>query len=210
MKTYGYFNKLYTKQIIGIIAVLFALVVILMLAGIASPDNQAYANIFSIAIMLIMTYCNTHHFSYLSPKTAGYKYFHSLPDAYEKYRKHCIKMHIISFALGGLSLLWLALYGFKNAGLISTVTLYMLSFGIQNLMCANRSKMKKPNGTITGVSYAILGGTIGLYKLFFEDVTANPIVGIVLSIISVTFALVSLIPFYKKLRFNWNNTEERN
>ncbi len=210
MKTYGFFNKQYTKQIIAIIATLVILVAVLMITGLIPYTNQTYAVIFSICFMLIMTYCNSYHFSYLSPKAAGYKYFRSLPDAYKRYRKYCIKMHILSFVMGCISLMFLALYGFKNAGLISTVTLYMLSFGVQNLMCANRSKMKNPNRALFSVSCGIMGASVGLYELFFEDVEANPVVGIVLSTVAVVFALISLIPFYKKLSFNWNYTEERN
>lgn len=139
------------------------------------------------------------HYKYMHPSTDGYKYFRSLPDAYGKFKRHCITVSGIFAAVGGAILIMLAITGFKNVTLGSILTIYAFIYAMQHIIAQSEQ------ATVLNIHLITSGCTVGILTTAIDDVTAAApaALGIMFPAVMILVAIGCTAYFYSRFDTLW-------
>lgn len=169
-----------------------------------SIDHQFISSLLEITAIGFLGICGFAHAAYLLPQTPGYKYFRSIPDAFNKFKRYSVFTTVLFSALGLLMFLPLALEGFKGFAFIALPTVYFIVLGLFHLI--NSFKIKIANfATIQAmIGGGALGGSITVVDSIGKDVF-NAAEKFIPVTVAAVFALISIIVFYLRLNKKWND-----
>ncbi len=208
MKIYRTIN-LKTLLIMLLTTLFFVVMMIFIAEGnvreILNP--RMYITLVSMILILFNTILGDAHLLFLSPETHGYKYFRSLPDAYEKFRSYCLKTDIIFGIVGLLLLIPVIIDGFSGTATMIAFASYAGVFTIQHF--AHCLKRINTSGYI--VLKGGMGGFIGASTISFAisaveeglDTVPPTVCIIVCSVFALT-AAISAIVLRSRLQLKWN------
>jgi len=143
------------------------------------------------------------HAAYLLPQTQGYKYFRSLPDAFNKFRRYSVFTTILFSALGLLMFIPLIFENFKGFAFIILPTVYFIVLGLFHLISS--FKIKSANFAV--IQAMIGGGALGGALTVFDSigkVAFNAFEKFMPVTVAAVFAAISIAVFYTRLRNKWN------
>lgn len=143
------------------------------------------------------------HASYLLPQTVGYKYFRSLPDAYQRFKNHSVFATALFSAIGLIMLIPLAISGFKNFSFTALPIVYFIVLGLFHLLSSFKPKTKNYATLQTMIGAGAFGGSITTVNNVNNN-SLPPAVSITAVLIAVIFVIISIIMFYSRLNKNWN------
>lgn len=144
------------------------------------------------------------HAAYLSPQTHGYKYFRSLPDAFNKFKRYSVFTTIIFSALGLLMFLPLTLESFKGFAFIILPTVYFIVLGLFHLINSFKIKIANFAAIQAMIGGGALGGSITVVDSIGKDIFNDAEKFIPVAVAAI-FALISIIVFYLRLNRKWND-----
>lgn len=208
MKIYRTINPKIIFILLGSIVV-FGLLIAFLCEGDTSLllDPKLYLIITSLSLNILWAGFGDAHLLYLSDETFGYKYFRSIPDAFNRFRSYCIKMNIIFAVLALLVLIPVIVSGFKGVMYIVTFAAFLLIFSFQNFA---HSKLKMNSMAYLSIKGG-MGGGIGAATISVATASAEselstmPVVaGIITCSVAVLLAVISTILLYSRLEKKWN------
>lgn len=170
--------------------------------------NTQFLTIFlSSAIIIFYTVFGDAAFLKFSDEQPGYKYFRSIPHAYERFYKHCITLDAVYLIIGFALLVPVVMSGFRGTLNVIAFTAYMLIFAVYHLANA----FGRVNTNAYMIIKCAMGGVIGMTSvmggLLLSDFSLTKIpanTGIILVIISAVLAAASACVLYPKFRKKWN------
>ncbi len=198
-------------------AILGSLLISIFLNGMvtfASKDFSAflkpefYATTATITVIIFYTVLGDAHFLRLNTANAGYKYFRSIPNAYERFFRHSLTFDIILLFIGLLLIIPVIITGFTNS--LSTISYgaYMLIYAIYHFANAfikvNNSGytiLKSAIGGIIGMSTVIFGLTLSEFSIF-ESISFTA--SIIIITASTLLTIISLVTLYTRFSKKWN------
>lgn len=144
------------------------------------------------------------HVAYLAPQTHGYKFFRSLPDAFNRFKRYSFFTTILFSVLGLLMLVPLVLEGFNGFAFTILPTVYFIELGLFHLI--NSFKIKIANFAV--IQAMIGGGALGGSITIVDSVgkyTLNAAEKFMPVAVAAAFAAISITVFYARLRKKWND-----
>lgn len=205
------YRSITTKATLGVfLATLFfaGVVVCSVEENIAMLINPQFIKTVLIFFVIIF-YAIFGDMSFLRMNSAnpGYKYFRSIPDAYTRFRKHCLSLDIAFLAVGVVLLAIAWLDGFKSTFSVIPFAAYALVFVITHFAVT----FLKLNSRVYPIIKALLGGMIGMSSVFFglsisdfAFISMSETAGIIVCAAGAVLITASMLAAYSRLERKWN------
>ena len=142
------------------------------------------------------------HAAYLLPQTVGYKYFRSIPDAYEKFKKYSVFCTSLFSAIGLAMLIPLAMSGFGSFTFTALPVVYFIVLGLFHITSSFKPKITNFGTLQTMIGAGAFGGSITLVDNV-GDTSLPSAAGVIAFSIAAVFVIISIITFYTRLNKNW-------
>ena len=176
--------------------------------GISSAMNiQFWKTLLTFAFIIFYGVFGDAAFLRMNSANPGYKYFRSIPDAYARFRKHCLSLDIAFLAIGAILLVIAWSDGFERTFSVVTFTAYMLVFAITHFAVA----FIKFNSRAYFIIKALLSGVIGMSCAVFgfsisdfAFISMSPTTGFIVCTVITVIALSAVILSYSRLERKWN------
>lgn len=170
-------------------------------------NSQFIKTVFTFCVIIFYAIFGDMSFLRMNSANPGYKYFRSIPDAYTRFRRHCLSLDIAFAAVGAVLLVFAWLDGFKSTFSVITFAAYSIVFAVTHFAVAfvrfNSSAypiIKAMLGGMIGMSSVVIGLTVSDYALISIPQT----VGIIICVISAVLAAVTAIAAFSRLEKKWN------
>ncbi len=208
--------KIYRNITLGSIIFILAMATIIplffMITGLVTFEEllmpEVIMLIYCLASMMFFVSVGDIAYTRFYKENAGYKYFRSIPNAFERLKKECIRTDIIMLVILMINLVSIFLSEFANFLLLVVYSLSMILFAVfhfanASVKASNRSVLllKTLSGGIGGMAMTFAAISIEDGK-FAVEIPQSVYLIIVLSVTAL--ALISLIPVYTNFKKKWN------
>lgn len=197
-----YRNITLKKLLLPFITIIALILISVLLFDLEIAVNLSFTLSFSGMVLLsAMALFGIEHYKNMLPYKDGYKFFHSVPCGFERYRNACVRDDIIYFILSLIPLSTAHINGFFTTGNLIIYISFMIVFAVLHIYGGNIHRAKDATNTM----YICTGFACGTMFTAVKTIS-DPIpdyLFLAFSLPVMLFAAVSAVFFYKKLKANW-------